>query len=155
MKCIVCATRGGEGSRAAQMAAIRQARRTGKPLIFLYVTDPSSMGDVDELLLPALRAELNWLGRTLLQVAKHRAESAGLLSHVEIREGRVQEEIGHFLRASDAELLILGAPRGATANIFGDDAVEQFAHAIQSETGIEVLVVRPELHEDTGFGQEN
>ena len=49
MKCIVCATRGGEGSRAAQMAAIRQARRTGKPLVFLYVTDPYSMGDVDEL----------------------------------------------------------------------------------------------------------
>jgi len=33
--------------------------------------------------------------------------------------------------------------------------VEQFAHAIQSETGIEVLVVRPELHEETGLGQEN
>jgi nucleotide-binding universal stress UspA family protein len=146
MKRIVCATRGGEGSRAAQMSAIQQARQTGAPLVFLYVTDPSSVGPVDVLLLPALRAELNWMGRTLLQVAKHRAESAGLLAHVEILEGQVREEIGRFLRESDAALLVLGAPRGNTANVFGDDAVEQFAHSIQTETGIAVQVVRPETH---------
>ena len=47
---IVCATRGGEGSRAVQMAAIRRARATGSKLIFLYVTDPHSLGDYDETL---------------------------------------------------------------------------------------------------------
>ncbi len=144
MKSIVCATRGGEGSRAAQMAAIREARQTGKPLIFLYVTDTSSAGQVDELLLPALRAELNWMGRTLLQVAKQRAEAAGLLAHVEILEGRVEEEIGRFLQKADADLLILGAPRGTTANVFGDDAVEIFAQSIMADTGIEVKVMHPE-----------
>ena len=144
MKSIVCATRGGEGSRAAQMAAIREARQTGKPLIFLYVTDTSSVGNVDELLLPALRAELNWMGRTLLQVAKQRAEAAGLLAHVEILEGQVQEEIGRFLQEADADLLILGAPRGTTANVFGDDAVEHFAQSIQAKTGVRVQVMRPD-----------
>jgi len=144
MKSIVCATRGGEGSRAAQMAAIREARQIGKPLIFLYVTDTSSAGQVDELLLPALRAELNWMGRTLLQVAKQRAEAAGLLAHVEILEGRVEEEIGRFLQKADADLLILGAPRGTTANVFGDDAVEIFAQSIMADTGIEVKVMHPE-----------
>jgi len=144
MKSIVCATRGGEGSRAAQTAAIREARQTGKPLIFLYVTDTSSAGHVEEPLLPALRAELNWMGRTLLQVAKQRAEEAGLLAHVEILEGQVQEEIGRFLQEADADLLILGAPRGTTATVFGDDAVENFARSIETETGVTVKVMRPD-----------
>lgn len=144
MECIVCATRGGEGSRAAQEAAIRRARKEGKPLVFLYVTAPDSLGDVDEQLIPAIRQELNWMGQTLLQVAKGRAEAAGLKANVEIREGVVQMEIERFLQESNAEVLILGAPRGLTANVFGDDVVEQFAQTIQDDTGIEVQVIYPE-----------
>ena len=98
MECIVCATRGGEGSRAAQEAAIRRARKEGKPLVFLYVTALDSLGDVDEQLIPAIRQELNWMGQTLLQVAKGRAEAAGLKATVEIREGAVQMEIDRFLQ---------------------------------------------------------
>jgi nucleotide-binding universal stress UspA family protein len=144
MECVVCATRGGEGSRAAQEAAIRRARKEGKPLVFLYVTAPDSLGDVDEQLIPAIRQELNWMGQTLLQVAKGRAEAAGLKATVEIREGAVQMEIERFLQESNAEVLILGAPRGLTANVFGDDVVEQFAQSIQDDTGIEVQVIYPE-----------
>lgn len=147
MDCIVCATRGGEGSRAAQMAAIRRARKEGKPLVFLYVTDPDSLGDVDEQLLPAIRHELNWMGKTLLQVAKGRAEAAGLKASVEIREGNVQEQIEQFLREAHAAVMMLGAPRGITANVFGDDAVERFARVIQDDTGVEVVVIYPN-HED-------
>ena len=144
MGCIVCATRGGEGSRAAQMAAIRQAQEKGKPLVFLFVTAPDSLGDVDEYLLPAIRQELNWMGQTLLQVAKGRAEAAGLQAAVKIREGNVQLEIERFLQESHAEIFILGAPRGVTANVFGDDMVERFAQTIQDDTGVEVQVVYPE-----------
>jgi nucleotide-binding universal stress UspA family protein len=144
MECIVCATRGGEGSRAAQEAAIRRARKEGKPLVFLYVTAPDSLGDVDEQLIPAIRQELNWMGQTLLQVAKGRAEAAGLKATVKIREGVVQTEIERFLQESNAEVLILGAPRGLTANVFGDDVVEQFAQTIQDDTGIDVQVIYPE-----------
>ena len=148
MDCIVCATRGGEGSRAAQMAAIKRARKEGKPLVFLYVTAPDSLGDVDEQLLPAIRHELNWMGKTLLQVAKGRAEAAGLKASVEIREGNVQEQIEQFLQEAHAEVMMLGAPRGISANVFGDDAVERFAQLIQDDTGVEVLVIYPN-HEDT------
>jgi len=143
MECIVCATRGGEGSRAAQLASIKRARKENKPLVFLFVTDPASLGEVDEQLLPAVRQELNWMGKTLLQVAQGRAEAAGLQASVEIREGRVQEEIENFLQESCAAALILGAPRGITANVFGDDAVERFAQSIQDDTGIEVVITYP------------
>ena len=37
MGCIVCATRGGEGSRAVQLAAIERAKQSGKDLVFLFV----------------------------------------------------------------------------------------------------------------------
>jgi len=147
MEYIVCATRGGEGSRAAQMAAIRRARKEGKPLVFLFVTSPASLGEIDELLLPAIRQELNWMGKTLLQVAKGRAETAGLKASVEIREGDVQEQIEKFLQEAHASVLMLGAPRGITANVFGDDAVERFAQSIQDDTGVEVLIIYPN-HED-------
>ncbi len=123
-------------------------RKEGKPLVFLYVTAPDSLGDVDEQLLPAIRQELNWMGQTLLQVAKGRAETAGLKATVEIREGNVQTEIERFLQESKAEALILGAPRGLTANVFGDDAVELFAQSIQEDTGVEVQVVYPESEMD-------
>ncbi|MBE2222384.1 MAG: universal stress protein [Anaerolineae bacterium] len=148
MECVVCATRGGEGSRAAQEAAIRRARQERKPLVFLYVTAPDSLGDVDEQLIPAIRQELNWMGQTLLQVAKSRSEAAGLKASVEIREGNVQLEIERFLQESHAVVLILGAPRGQTANVFGDDAVEQFAQTIQTDTGIPVQVIYPDSESD-------
>lgn len=147
MDSIVCATRGGEGSRAVQMAAIRRARAEGKRLTFLYVTDPASLGDVDETLTAAVRQELNWMGKTLLRVAQQRAEVADLDADVVIREGNAQQEIGRFLQACGASLLMLGAPRGTTANIFGDDAIERFAISIQKKTGIPVEIVRPEQHE--------
>jgi len=126
------------------MAAIELAQQFGLPLVFLYVTDPGSLGEVDELLLTAVRQELNWMGKTLLQVAKGRAEAANLKASVEIRVGNVQEEIEQFLREVHASVLILGAPRGVTANVFGDDAVERFAQTIQADTGVEVIVVRPD-----------
>ena len=47
---IVCATRGGEGSRAVQMAAIEQAKTTGNPLVFLYVVSPDTITDVEPAL---------------------------------------------------------------------------------------------------------
>ena len=37
MGCIVCATRGGEGSRAVQLAAIERAKQSGNELVFLYL----------------------------------------------------------------------------------------------------------------------
>lgn len=144
---IICATRGGEGSRAAQLEAIRAARAQDERLTFLYVVDQAQIDGHDELLKGAVRAEVNWLGRVLLQIARQRAERAGLEAEVVIREGAVKEEIEAFLRQSDASLLLLGAPRG-TSPAFGDDALEQFAHTIEEDTGVPVRVVRPEDHEE-------
>lgn len=145
MSSIVCATRGGEGSRAVQEAAIEQAKAEERPLIFLFVADPKSLGDeVDAGLKTAVLSELTWMGETLLRMAQRRADTALIPSEVKIRQGPVSQEIGRYLAENDVNLLMLGAPRGTTANVFGDDAIEQFAAAIEAETNVPVTVVRPD-----------
>jgi hypothetical protein len=143
MKCIVCAIRGGEGSWAVQQEAIRRARADTKRLVFLYVIDINSLGQIEQSLTSAVRAELIWLGKALVKVAQKRARAQQVIADVAIREGGVREEIGRFLQESAASLLLLGAPRGTSATVFGDDAIEQFAMSVHKETGVPVQIVRP------------
>lgn len=148
MGCIVCATRGGEGSRAVQLAAIRRAKQSGKDLVFLFVADSSMEEKVEETLQTAVRDELIWMGNAMLQIAKLRAGAENIAVRLVIKVGEVREEIERFLQDSQAELLLLGAPRGTSATVFGDDAIEQFAHMIQEDTGVTVQVIRPEEVDD-------
>lgn len=145
MGSIVCATRGGEGSRAAQIAAIELAKASDKPLLFLYVVDPHSLDeDIDISLKEALLAELNWMGETLLRIAQKRADQAYLGTEVRIRRGVVRDEITRFVKDVQADTLILGAPRGTTANVFGDDAIERLAKWIEEQTAVSVKIIRPD-----------
>ena len=145
MGSIVCATRGGEGSLAAQMAAIEEAKASDRALIFLYVVDPHSLDDdIDESMKDALLAELNWMGETLLRIAQKRADTAYLSTEVRIRRGNVREEITRFVKDVNADLLVLGAPRGTTANVFGDDAIERLAKWIEEHAAVSVKVIRPD-----------
>ncbi len=141
---IVCATRGGAGSRAVQLAGIERAKRTGNPLVFLYVAAPGDMNQNTSALQSAVREELIWLGKALLHVADKRAHDAGLEAQTVIRVGNVQDEICQYLTNNKASILLLGAPRGTTAELSGDDAVERFAMRITEKSGVEVQIVRPE-----------
>lgn len=145
MSSIVCATRGGEGSRVAQIAAIERAKETGKRLLFLYIVDPDSLDDeIDDSLKDAILAELTWMGETLLRIAQRRADTAHLSTEVRIRNGKVRDEICRFVKDVEADLLVLGAPRGTTANVFGDDAIERLADAVREETAVTVEIIRPD-----------
>jgi nucleotide-binding universal stress UspA family protein len=143
MGAIVCATRGGQGSRAAQLKAISCAQETGDRLVFLYVVDLNILGEYDEFLSSAIHAEFHWVGQALLRIARQRAERADIDADIVVRDGAVKEEIERFLQECNASQLLLGAPRG-TSTVFGDDAIEQFAQMIEDDTGVPVFVVRPE-----------
>lgn len=143
---LVCATRGGEGSRVAQLTAIEMAKSENYHLIFLYVVDSQRVAEQKEVLREAMRAEFHWLANALLNIARQRAERAGLSAEVVVRDGAVMEEIEQFLRDNEASMLLLGAPRG-TSPEFGDEAIERFAQTIEEDTGVHVTVVRPEDHE--------
>jgi nucleotide-binding universal stress UspA family protein len=140
---IVCATRGGAGSRAVQQAAITYARERGTGLVFLFVIDTSSLESEEAELIAAVHDELLFLGQTLLRIAKKRAANYQVAAEIIVRDGRVIEQISKFLDESSAELLLLGAPRGTTDTIFGDDVIEQFAVSIHRDTGVEVEIIRP------------
>lgn len=144
MSKIVCATRGGEGSRAVQMAGINEARRSGNGLVFLYVTAPDGMIQEDVDLQTAVSAELSWVGQALLRIAQKRANAADITAELVIRKGQVREEIARYLQETDVDLMLLGAPRGTTPHIIGDDAVERFAQFLESETGVTTRVIRPD-----------
>ena len=144
MGCIVCATRGGVGGRAVQVQAINHAREHDRPLTFLYVVDAEAVVTRDVTVMAAAQQELYWLGQTLLRIAQKRAKSLGVESDIAIREGPVQDAISRFLREESGEILFLGAPRGTTSSIFGDDAIERFAKSIQEASGVPVKIVRPE-----------
>lgn len=139
---IVCATRGGAGSRAVQLAAIERAKRLNMPLVFLYVASPGELGETEDLHM-AVQHELIWLGKALLNVAKHRAHEAGLEVETIIRVGDVRDEISRYLVDQEASVLLLGAPKGTTAELHGDDAVERFATRIMEDSGVEVEIIRP------------
>ncbi len=140
---IVCATRGGAGSRAVQQAAITYARERGTGLVFLFVIDTGSVEQEEAELVAAVRDELLFLGQTLLRIAKKRAANYQVAAEIIVRDGRVKEQITKFLDESSAELLLLGAPRGTTDTTFGDDVIEQFAESIHRDTGVEVEIIRP------------
>jgi len=141
---IVCATRGGAGSRAVQQAAITCARERGSGLVFLFVIDTSSVESEEADLVAAVREELHFLGQTLLRIAKKRAANYQVKAEIVVRDGEVRDQISKFLDERSAELLLLGAPRGTTDTTFGDDVIEQFAEAIHRDTGVEVEIIRPE-----------
>jgi nucleotide-binding universal stress UspA family protein len=139
---IVCATRGGAGSRAVQLAAIEMAKKEEKPLVFLYVAAPGDLDHHTPDLQAAVVNELIWLGKALLTVAENRANDAGLRAEKVIRVGNVQDEICQYLVDHQASILLLGAPRGTTAELHGDDAVERFADRIMENSGVSVRIVR-------------
>jgi nucleotide-binding universal stress UspA family protein len=148
---IVCATRGGEGSRAVQMAAIEQAKANDSPLVFLFVVSPDAIKDVEPTLEDAVIEELIWLGKAILKVAEDRAEREGIKARKVIRLGDVRQEICSYLTEMQAQLLLLGAPRSATTSVFGDDPVERLASSIHETTGVEVAVVRPDREDTDSF----
>jgi len=144
MGCIVCATRGGEGSRAVQQRAIELAVERSCHLVFLYVIDSDRAEGLDGHLQRAVDRELSWIARTLLAIAVKRASDANVDAGSSVRRGDVLEEIRQFLVDKDADLLLLGAPRGTNALVMGDDAVEQLAMAIEAASAIPFEIVRPD-----------
>lgn len=141
---IVCASRGGEGSRAALRAATDYARDSNALIRFLYVVDATQFNDVEPVLRSALLQELKWAGQTLMELASRRGNQAGVTCEVIILKGKTRDTIITYMLEHKAKALFLGAPRGTTANIFGDDEIEQFGIEIEKQTKTKVAIVRPE-----------
>jgi nucleotide-binding universal stress UspA family protein len=142
---VVCAVRGGPASKLSTRQAAAKARLMGARLIFLYVVNQSDDEEMDDGLQFALQTEGEWLARAMLNLWKGRVENAGIQVQIIIRKGQLIPEIIACLQEESAEIFFIGAPRGTTAHIMGDDEIERVAQTIQDQTNVPVEIVRPEI----------
>jgi nucleotide-binding universal stress UspA family protein len=148
---IVCATRGGEAGRRTQEWAVALAKEQEAELIFLCVFDPGFVGNSNARLTEAVVQEQQWLGRALLGIAQARAQKEGVEAGAEVLSGPVLETIEGFLRQVGAAALVIGEPKLDSAlSAFDRGRVHVFAERVQEDTGVEVIVVTPELEQDSG-----
>lgn len=147
---IVCATRGGQGSRAVRLRALERAAETDRGVVYFFAMDTSSLGNHDDSLNAAIRDEFNWQGRVLLEIARSQAEAAGIPAKIVIREGRFRDELVRLLGEVDASLCLLGAPRGTTRGTIGDDPIERLAEDIERASDVPVEIAHPEDLIDAG-----
>jgi nucleotide-binding universal stress UspA family protein len=137
---IVCATRGGEGSKRVQDGAIALAQERGDDLVFLFVVDTSFLNQMAAPLVVDVGARMEQMGRFQLVRAQERAAAQGIETYAVVRRGRLRLELVAVAHELDATTILLGRPLGSTA-IFEEDTLQAFAAGLEAETGIEVRIL--------------
>jgi hypothetical protein len=143
---IVCATRGGEASRAVEDFSIQLAvEANDEELVFLYVADCDVLASTTDTRPHDIAHDLTRLGEFIVIIAQERAQAAGLTNaHWVVRLGLVREEMISYLKDSGANRLVLGRPVGKGADqVFSHLGLDQFAAQIEAETGVKVLLADP------------
>ena len=142
MKRIVCATRGGAANRSVQDRAIGLAVEHAAELIFLYVADSCSCGALSDDMAQVVEDELRRLGRSLLHIAHVRAHERGVDAGMVAKCGPVRQTILDQVIETQADTLVVGAPRSiSVAQEFGDEGIQTFAEEVTRKTGAQVVVV--------------
>lgn len=133
MGVILCATGNGPQSRRVQSAAVEAAYAQGRSLVLAHVVDLRQLGELEESLRPAARAEMAWLGEAIVRLARDRARRRGVQTDSVILFGDVCSELEGYLRSHEVDRLMLGA---ATS-----DEITRFARRVQDELGVAVEFV--------------
>ncbi|MEN8098392.1 MAG: universal stress protein [Chloroflexota bacterium] len=142
---IVCATRGGEASLAAQDYAIKLAQDTNQELVFLCVTDTHVLAGTSDTRPHDIAHDLTRMSEFILCIAEDRARDAGLenvrwVCHL----GNAREEIQRFVTDSGASVLVLGRPAlEGDEQRFSYGELESFARYLESELDLKVYFVEP------------
>ncbi len=137
---ILCATRGGKASCRTQDAAIALAKERGDELVFLYVVDTSFLDKTAAPIVVDIGDGIEKLGEFLLAMAQERAAQQGVEARALCREGKVRQEIKTAAVEEEATTVVLGRPAGETS-VFIPEALQSLAANIESETGVEVVIV--------------
>lgn len=142
MKRIVCATRAGAASRRAQKRAISLAKEHSAELIFLYAADARAYGAMSPELAKAVEDELTRMGRSLLHIARVRAQEQGVDAGMATRCGPVRQAIMDFVSETQADVVVIGAPRlSLNLQEFGESGVHSLIEEVTQTTGAEVVIV--------------
>lgn len=142
MSGIVCAIRGGPGSRATIARAIEQARETGEPLIFLYVVDLDFLLRTETSRVRTISEEMHQMGEFILLAAQAKAMEKGVTAQGVVRHGNVIEEITGLCHEIGASCCILGRPQAEQeSNVFTADTLEQFCEYAEEQVGAKIIVL--------------
>jgi nucleotide-binding universal stress UspA family protein len=147
MSGIVCAIRGGPGSRATTAEAVTLAQKTDLPVHFLYVVNLDFLTRTATSRISVISEEMRRMGESILSVAQDHAVAQGVPAQGVIRHGAVGEEIASLCHELKAQYLVLGRPQPDKAdNVFTQARLAQFIKRLEAETGAQVVLpkgVRP------------
>jgi nucleotide-binding universal stress UspA family protein len=139
---IACLVRGGEAGRTVQEHTIAYAVEYDKTILFIHVVDSTIVENENERLKTAVHAELTWLGRVTVNIARRRAKQAGARSETVILYGTVQEASQDYLSSHLVERIFIGGPHPDTANFsLRLDRIQQFASQLGDATGVPVEII--------------
>ena len=138
---ILCATRGGEASYPTQDAVIALAKEQGDELVFLYVVDISFLNQMAAPLGVDVESRLEKLGHFQLVMAQERAAEQGVSAQAIVRNGQLRAELVAVAEEIGATLIVMGHS-GEQDAAFEDAALQAFAADLQTETGIEVRILK-------------
>ncbi|MFQ5855249.1 MAG: universal stress protein [Anaerolineae bacterium] len=142
---IVCAARGGNGSRPAVTRAIALAKERDAGLTFLFVVDAEFLSHAIIGPPSVVHQQLRDMGEFIMATLQAKALESGVTADFAVREGRVREQIRQYLEDNDVEVLVMGRPVEETdAATFDAGTVSNFAAALEHETGVEVVLVGQE-----------
>jgi hypothetical protein len=109
-------------------------------LVFLYVVDLSFLDSTASAVRPdVVETEMSRLGEFLLEMARERAEVQGLAAETMVRHGSLGAELKATVRELGAATVVLGRPDEGGVYSLAD--LEDFAAALEAETGAEVLIL--------------
>jgi len=137
---ILCATRGGEGSRQTQDGAIALAKERGDELFFFFVADVSFLSQTAAPLVVDVEAQLEKVGRFQLAMAQEQAAAQGIKAQAIVRRGHLRAELVAAVKELGVDTIVLGQPQDREA-VFDDVALRTFAAGIESVTGAEVHIL--------------
>lgn len=137
---ILCATRGGEDSYRTQDAAVALARERGLEILYLYVVDLGFLEHTSRAVREdVVGVEMQKLGEFLLEIARERAGSQGVKAETVVRRGDLREELKRTACEYGVNIVVLGRP--TEGGLYSQSEVEAFASELESETGIQAIVL--------------
>lgn len=145
MSGIVCAIRGGPGSKATIQASIDLAKQINQPLHFLYVVNLEFLQRTESSRVRLISDELQNMGDFILLSAQAKAEAQGIHAQGTVRQGHVADEIVGLAVELGASHIVLGRPAGdEEGDVFTEDRLQSFRDRIQTESGAQVVIAQSE-----------
>ena len=141
MSAILCAIRGGPGSKPTIARAIGLAKETDLPLHFLYVVNLDFLAHSASSRVKIISQEMHQMGEFILLAASAQASEKGIQAEGHVRHGTIRSEVIALCQELEASYLVLGLPSDDQEHRFFDlERLRKFAADIAGETGVQVVL---------------